>query len=253
MLCGNRKKYNLTLEKDCSHNFPDLVNQFMLSPILKLIFLDMKNSFTPFLWLFCAIGAFMQLSCADDAVKKVNPNSPSKDIGTKTKTVIEATKKAPIINITDTLTTPAIIVYLKDSAANTDRIGLKLAQIYAVKLPAFLKKNKLQMTGAPMAWYKSQKAPFFFEAGCSVDKAPKKLAPGIYTKQIKKDSALVAHFYGPYELTEQAYDILGNMLKTRKSKLAGAPFEVYIDDPMDKDGKMKNPYKVLTDIIFPYK
>ncbi|MFZ4057629.1 MAG: GyrI-like domain-containing protein [Ferruginibacter sp.] len=213
----------------------------------------MKNLFTSILWLFCASVSFIQLSCADDASKKDKPNSPSKDTGTKTKTVVEATKKAPIINITDTLTTPATIVYLKDSAANTDRIGLKLAQIYAVKLPAFLKKNKLKMTGAPMAWYKSQKAPFFFEAGCPVDKAPKKLTPGIYTKQIKKDSALVAHFYGPYELNAQAYDILGEMLKTRKRKLAGAPFEVYIEDPMDKDGKMKDPYKVLTDIIFPYK
>jgi effector-binding domain-containing protein len=51
----------------------------------------------------------------------------------------------------------------------------------------------------------------------------------------------------------QAYDAIGDWMKGNKKKLNGKPYEVYVDDPMDKDGKMKDPYKVRTDVIFPWK
>jgi len=43
------------------------------------------------------------------------------------------------------------------------------------------------------------------------------------------------------------------MLKEIKpGKKAGTAFEVYVDDPMNEKGKLKNPYKVQTNIILPY-
>ena len=104
-----------------------------------------------------------------------------------------------------------------------------------------------------MAWYKSQKAPFFFEAGIPVDKKPAKLPAGVTLKQIGVDSVIVAHFYGPYDLTGQAYTVLQDWIKDHKKKAIHPPYEIYVEDPMDKNGKLKDPYKVQTDIVFTWK
>ena len=162
-------------------------------------------------------------------------------------------KKAPVINITDTISIKQIVLCMKDSARTSDRIALKLGQIYGVKLAAIIKKNKLKMTGAPMAWYKGQKAPFFFEAGVPIDKKPARLPAGTTIKQIGQDSVVVAHFYGPYDLTGQAYTALQDWMKDHKKKAIQPSYEVYVDDPMDKNGKLKDPYKVQTDIVFTWR
>ena len=86
---------------------------------------------------------------------------------------------APIINITDSVAPKSNIIYVKDSAATILRLSQKLATIYAVRLGAVMKQNKLKMTGAPLAWYRTQKAPYFFEAGLQVDKKPAKLPKNI--------------------------------------------------------------------------
>lgn len=162
-------------------------------------------------------------------------------------------KKAPIINITDTLSIKRFVLCIKDSAANNERVAIKLAAIYGIKLQTIIKKNKLKVTGAPMAWYKKQKAPFFFEAGLPVDKIPAKLPAGVSVKKIGTDSVVVAHFYGPYDLTVQAYTALQDWVKDRRKKIIQAPYEIYVDDPMEKNGKLKDPYKVQTDIVFTWR
>ena len=162
-------------------------------------------------------------------------------------------EKAPIINLTDTLSIKQLVLCMKDSAGNGERIEKKLGEIYGVKLAAIIKKNRLKTTGPPMAWFKSQKAPFFFEAGLPVDKKPSKLPPGVIIKQIGTDSVVVAHFYGPYSLTAKAYPVLQDWLKDHKKKAIQPPYEIYVDDPMDKNGKLKDPYKVQTDIVFTWR
>jgi effector-binding domain-containing protein len=163
---------------------------------------------------------------------------------------VAAPTRGPVINIGDTLSIKRMVLTMKDSAATMQRVSMKLAEIYGAKLGAVIKKNNLKTTGAPVAWYKGDKAPFFFEAGIPVDKKPAKLPPGMYIKQIGIDSIVVAHFDGPYELLPQAYDALKDWLKDRKKKIKGAPYEVYIGDPVDTAGKMKDPYKVQTDVVF---
>ena len=161
--------------------------------------------------------------------------------------------RPPIINIVDTVARKYIIVYIKDTASNSQRISEKLAIIYNTKLPAFFSRNGIKAVGAPVAWYKSNKAPFFFEAGIPVDKKPAKMQKGILVKNIGGDSAVVAHFYGPYSSTFMAYEALTDWLKERKKKTAGLPYEIYVTDPVGKDGKLLDPYKVQTDIVFPHK
>lgn len=163
-----------------------------------------------------------------------------------------APARPPIINITDTIRPAMQVLVMRDSAANTDRIGLKMGDILSVKLAAFMKKAKVKAVGPPMAWFRSQEPPFFFEVGVPVDKKPGKMDKGIYIKSIPKDSVIIAHFYGPYEMTYQAYEAVEDVLKSKKRKLKGEPVEIYVDDPIDANGKPKDPYKVLTDIVFPF-
>lgn len=164
-----------------------------------------------------------------------------------------ASKSAPIINISDTVSMAFSVLSVKDSAYNNIRLGEKLAKIYAEKLDKCIKSNKIKPFGPPMAWYKTQKAPFFFEAAIPVNKKPTKLPKGILFKKIPQTRVIVAHFYGPYEETVQAYQFLKEWLKENKKIPAAAPYEIYVDDPIDENGNLKDPYKVQTDIVFPYR
>lgn len=162
-------------------------------------------------------------------------------------------KRPPIINIVDTLSPKRIVIYSKDSAASFERISLKLGKIYGTKLPEYIKKNNLKMAGAPMAWYKKQKAPYFFEAGVPVNKKGTKPVAGIQVREITAGKAVIAHFYGPFELLPVGYDAVKEWMKDNKKKAAGAPYEIYLTDPIDKNGNPVDPYKIQTDIIFPIK
>lgn len=165
----------------------------------------------------------------------------------------EQPKRSPIINVVDTVAPKYIVLYIKDSAATSERISQKLATVYGVKLPEAMKKNKVKAAGPPMAWYRSSKAPFFFEAGIPVDKKPARLPKGVFVKNIGGEPALIAHFFGPYSSTFVGYEVLTEWLKDKKKTRSSLPYEVYVTDPMDKNGQMLDPYKVQTDIVFPYR
>lgn len=182
-----------------------------------------------------------------DTIKPVRTNA----VATEKKKPETATEKPAIINIFDSLAPKRIVLYMKDSAKTFERISLKLGTIYGVKLAEVLKKNGLKMTGAPMAWYKSQKAPYFFEAGVPVNKKPAKLPANVFVKETGADSVTMAHFYGPYNLLGQGYDAIKERLKDENKTASAAPYEIYIDDPVDKKGKPVDPYKIRTDIVFP--
>ncbi len=161
-------------------------------------------------------------------------------------------QRPPIVNISDTIAAKYIVLYIKDSAASSGRIGQKLGKIYGVTLPEFIKKNKLTISGSPMAWYKTTKAPFFFEAGIPINENPGKLPKGIFVKTVGGDKAVIAHFFGPYSVTNMGYEALADFLKDNKKKRNGTPYEIYVTEPIGKDGKAIDPYKVQTDIVYPY-
>ncbi len=162
-------------------------------------------------------------------------------------------QRPPIVNIVDTLAPKRLIIYCKDSAANFERISLKLEKIYGTKLAEYIKKNNLKVTGAPMAWYTKHKAPYFFEAGIPVNKKGTRAIPGVQIRELNAGKAIVAHFYGPYDLIPQGYDAIKDWMKENKKRQAGTAYEMYVTDPVDKKGKPVDPYKVQTDIIFPIK
>ena len=199
---------------------------------------------------------FCLVSCGEKKNSKDKTVEPPVILVKKDTTQVkigDAPIRPPIINISDTFAIKYTIIYMKDSASTSQRISQKLAKIYKVKIPELVDKQKLKVTGPQIVWYKSNKAPFFFEAGIPVNKKPDKLPKGFFVKTIGGDHAVVAHFFGPYSLTNMGYDALADFLKSNKKKRNGAPYEIYITDPIGKDGKAIDPYKVQTDIVFPYK
>lgn len=116
-----------------------------------------------------------------------------------------------------------------------------------------ISKNNLRAAGSPMVWFKTQQAPYFFEAGIPVDKKGSKSVSGVEIRELRAGNVLVAHFHGPVELLPQGYNAIKEFMKDNNKKAAGAPYERYVTDPIDKDGKPKDPYKIRTDIVFPVK
>lgn len=162
--------------------------------------------------------------------------------------------KAPIINIIDTVTIRQIVLVVKDSASSSQAVGEKMARIFDSILPALVKEKKVEIAGPKMAWYRSSTKPFFFEAGFPVNKAPGgKLPKKVQVKTLAADSAVIAHFFGPYDLTYQAYEALTEWMKDRKKKRSGAAYEIYVGSITDAKGRAVDPYQVQTDIVFPHK
>jgi len=204
---------------------------------------------------FFSLIVLCVLACREKTKAPVTPPTTTFIIKKDTAVVTKESGpvRPPIVNITDTIARKYIVLYMKDSAATSERISNKLAKIYGTKLPDFIKKEKLTITGPPMAWYKTNTAPFFFEAGIPVNKKPAKLPKGFLVRNVGGDSAVVAHFFGPYALTSMGYDAITDYLSDNKKKRKGLPYEMYVTEPVGKDGKTIDPYKVQTDIIFPYK
>lgn len=202
------------------------------------------------------LACSVNLSCSNNSNKEtatVKKDTAKKEVQKVVKPEPEVKyQRPPIINIVDTVGPKRTVVFIADSAATYERISMKLGKIYA-RLGDLVKKNKLKTTGAPLAWYKKFKAPYFFEAGFQVNKRPAKPAPGIQVREITAGKVVLAHFYGPYDLLPQGYDAIKEWIKDNKRKTTGTPYEIYVVDPIDKKGKPVDPYKVQTDIVFPIK
>jgi hypothetical protein len=183
-----------------------------------------------------------------NAVPTITKNTSDEIIQVK-----EAPPKGPIINVTDTVEIKRILLCTRDSAATREGMNLKLNTIFQKKIPDAIALSKLKITGEYIVWYKVKTPPYFFEAGITVDKVPSKLLKGMFMSKTGGDSALVAHFFGPTELTTVGYETLQDMQKEHKRKNASAPYEVYVDNKFLLVNAQRDAYKMQTDIIMPYK
>ncbi|MBS1753045.1 MAG: hypothetical protein KF741_05385 [Ferruginibacter sp.] len=209
---------------------------------------------------YCAFVTIIILmnACNGNSTKKDdNPVADSSKKAIKKEEIKKEPEKKferpPIVNIIDTLAIKKTVIYCADSAATFERITTKLSKIYTGKLAEYAKKNNVKIIGKPMAWFKKQKAPYFFEAALPVNKKGAKAVAGVQVRELAAGKVVVAHFYGPYELLPVGYDAIKEYIKDNKKITAGSPYEIYVTDPIDKDGKPVDPYKIQTDIVFPIK
>ncbi len=162
---------------------------------------------------------------------------------------IKDTAQEPRMSIEEINLPEQIVVYVTDSAGSSAEIGQKFAKILPVELGGFLKQYDLKMVGPPCAWYYGDHFPFIFDVGAPVNKMPAGTDGRIKVKQLAAGKAVVVHFFGPYDQTSKGYMMAANWIKEHNQIESGAPYEVYMGDP----GIEKDPYKVLTNIIFPVK
>ncbi len=140
------------------------------------------------------------------------------------------------------------ILFIKTSADKFADIGPRLGAAYA-EIGNFAKPLGIKTSGAPMAFYSGPTYPMSIEAAVPVDKLPPATQGSINTKQVLESKVVVIHFWGPYELVPKAYDKIKEWMKANNKESNGAPYEVYIGDPMTT----KDPYQVQTDIVQPIK
>lgn len=162
--------------------------------------------------------------------------------------VMPANMPEPKMEVEEKTTTAMNLLYIKTSAANFDEISKKLGSAYT-NIGLFAKPLGIKMTGAPMAFYSGPDFPMKIEAAVPVDKLPPATQGSINTKQLMESHAVVVHFWGPYTLLPKAYDKIKEWMKANNKESNGAPYEVYIGDPVT----VKDPYQVQTDIYQPIK
>lgn len=141
---------------------------------------------------------------------------------------------------------PGMQVLTIRSISSLENLSENLGNNYG-EILAFMEKNGLTQAGAPFAIYhKYDPKAIEFEAGIPVNKAAKS-AGKIVAKAIKAGPvAMVAH-YGKYEDTEKAHAFADTWLTENKKQVSGAPWEVYVTDPMTE----KDQAKWLTEIYYP--
>jgi effector-binding domain-containing protein len=130
--------------------------------------------------------------------------------------------------------------------SNLQTISNDIASSYS-KIGAFMKKNKVVQMAPPLAFYHS-----FSEKGIELEcaipiNALIKSSSEVNVIEFKPCNAIVAHYYGPYEKSGIAHEAIDKWIKSKKLKITGSPWEVYVTDPMVE----KDTMKWLTDVYYP--
>lgn len=153
--------------------------------------------------------------------------------------------KAPEMTIEETKVSAMNYLFIHDHA-DTSNIGQKIGAAYG-RIQEAMKKQGLNMSGYPFAiYYTESTSEWDVDFAIGTDKAGKAdgdIKPGT----IKEGNTVVAHYYGPYEKMAPAYEALKKYIADNGKKITGAPWEIYITDPMTE----KDPMKWQTDIHFP--
>jgi effector-binding domain-containing protein len=137
---------------------------------------------------------------------------------------------------------PMKVVYVADTVKTMDSISSKMGKDYGT-LFMFIGKSQLK-PGKLMAIYHTSEAPWIFDVAVEVDRLPGKLMGNVQFKNTDSGDAVVLHFRGPYEQLDKAYLQIEDWLNKNGKLKAGAPIEVYLNNP----SAVKDKNELLTDI-----
>jgi effector-binding domain-containing protein len=158
--------------------------------------------------------------------------------------VAEPDSKIPI----EVVNTDSIFYLSLRDTANSETIGMKLGQGYAA-LQQEIKKQKLQMNGAPFAiYYSDSESEFDMDIALPVNR-PGKESGKIKAGILPPGKAVVAHYFGAYEKTPEGHRAIVKFIQKNNLTVGGPPREHYITDPMAEPDTSK----WQTDIYYPLK
>lgn len=116
-------------------------------------------------------------------------------------------------------------------------------------LGKYIAEKGAKTNGPPFSiYYKWENNQFDFDI-CMPVKKPLKGDMTIKSGKLNAGKILTIKYYGPYEGTGRAHAAAMKWIQDNKSKINGAPREVFITDPMTE----KDPAKWLTLIVYPIK
>jgi effector-binding domain-containing protein len=116
---------------------------------------------------------------------------------------------------------------------------------------SFIGSNKLKVSGAPFSItvkWDSVTMSSIMDIGIAVENAVNGKGR-IQVQNFPEQKVMMAHYFGPYEKIAPAYQILEQYIEENDKVIVGAPWEIYITDPMTE----KDTMKWETSILFPVK
>ena len=150
--------------------------------------------------------------------------------------------------VSEKVVEPFIALTIKDSC-RVSEFSKKFEEIFG-QIMGYMIKMKVSQAGAPFCVYNTWNPEGItsFEAGIPVDK--KIQGKGrILSVDFKGGKTLMASQFGPYESSGDAHNAIDKYMKEKNISCTGAPWEVYITDPM----KEPDTAKWETQIYYPVK
>jgi effector-binding domain-containing protein len=129
-------------------------------------------------------------------------------------------------------------------------IGKQMEKSYG-ELMGALGKAKVTMTGPALALYpKWDEATRQMEMVCALPVAADAKLPAKYpVVKVAEGKAVKAVHMGDYNNLKETHDQIAKYMEYKKLEMAGAPYEVYITDPMVE----KDTAKWVTEVYYPIK
>jgi len=160
-----------------------------------------------------------------------------------------AEQRAGWPRIEETVIPEQVALLIRDSAGPAT-YGQVMGRAYG-EIMGVIESKKYTCTGAPFAIYlkwDSVTMNSVMDLGIPAEKAV--VGKGrVRVEKLPSQAVVVAHYFGPYDKTASVYYILEQYIRESGKQVAGAPWEIYITDPMTE----KDTSKWATDIAFPVK
>ncbi len=169
----------------------------------------------------------------------------------KLKEIAEAKPKFSV-DISEETTNPVSYVGISTTMSFEDEnaIGAQMGKSYG-ELMGVLGKAKVEMTGPAFALYpKWDEATKQMEMVCALPVAEGAKVPAKYkVMQTTGGEAVKAVHMGDYHKLKETHDQVNQYIAFKKLEIVGAPWEVYVTDPMVE----KDTAKWVTEVYYPVK
>jgi effector-binding domain-containing protein len=165
----------------------------------------------------------------------------------KLKAVAESRKAWP--QVEETYLNKQVVLVVRDSAG-PKTYSMVMSRAYG-EIMEFVQSNKLNVNGPAFSIalkWDSATMSSVMDIGMPVEKA----ATGkgrVQVMDFPEQKVVMAHYFGPYEKIAFTYNVLDQYIKETDNLIVGAPWEIYITDPMTE----KDTLKWETRVAFPIK
>ena len=165
----------------------------------------------------------------------------------KLKITVES--RADLPEIEETILVKQVALTIRDSA-DPKTYSMVMGRAYG-ELMSVIRGNKLKIKGSPftitLKW-DSVTMNSIMDIGIPVEQAVGGKGR-IQVQNFPEQKVVLAHYFGAYEKIGPTYNILDQYIKENDKVIVGAPWEIYITDPMTE----KDTAKWETEVAFPIK